>query len=302
MSRAARLVAVAALPVGLLGCSGTATLVTPLDLVPADAIVVSELRFRIARASRTLRPLTNSPQWPAELSKLGLSIDDLDTVVAFARSIGSTGLREASLLVGNAYGVRLEQMSKINGWSRQAVDRHILYLIPGQAGTVAAVLNEDLVAVGPRNEVEHLLGSLQTIGGFVSKPELDGVTDALRDESAVRLAVVWPENVSDASKAAVAASASVLGLAGYETAGSVLKQLGIGRAYVARMRPESAGVRVDLTGVLDDEATATMVAGSLSLLNGIAGLAQGGSTGMTIKRTGSVVSVAMTLPDNAFRR
>jgi hypothetical protein len=68
------------------------------------------------------------------------------------------------------------------------------------------------------------------------------------------------------------------------------------------MTPASAGLRLDLTGVMDDEDSATMVAGSLSLLNGIAGLVQAGNTRLTIRRTGRVVWVRMHVPDSAVKR
>jgi hypothetical protein len=289
------------------GCAPASSLVAPLDLVPADAVAAVEFRWRDSRANPTLKQIAELPQSLAEVERLGVSMDAIESVVVFTRYLSSPG-NETVLVSAPNLGSQFTAAAGANGWQTVLLNGDTVYFHPGH-GNAAAAISDGLLVAGSRESVNQFARSRTTMGAFVSKAEFAGVREALADTSPVRFAVAWPTDVADSSRVAVAASAGLMKLAGWTSVGSIIERLGIGRACVVRLRPEGGGVRFNVAGVMQDEDTAATVAGGLSILKGLASLIpasarQGQSdptATLTIERTGAVVRVGMVLPENVPR-
>lgn len=286
------------------GCAPTQSLVAPLDLVPGDAVAAVEFRWREARANPTLKQIAELPPSLSEVMRLGLSVDTMESVIVFTRSLSSAS-GETVIMAAPGLGRQFTAAADAHGWHTGILNNVTVYVPPGGRAAAAAITDGLLVA-GPRESVNHFASSSRTLSGFVSKVEFTNVREALADTSPVRFAVAWPTGVADSSRVAVAASAGLMKLAGWPSVGSVIDRLGIGRAYVVRLRPEGTGVRLNVTGVMQDEDTAATVSGGLSMLKGLASLIPAAArhgqpdptATLTIERTGSVVSVGMVVSDN----
>lgn len=289
----------------IFGCTREQSLVAPLALVPGDAVAAVEFRWREARANPTLKQIAEFPQSLAEVASLGLSIDAIESVVVFSRSLSATA-SETVIMTAPTLGSRFTAAADANGWQSVLLNGVTAYVPPGHSNAAAAAIGDSLPVAGSRESVQQFASSPRTLGKFVAKTEFADVREALADTSPVRFAVAWPTDVADRSRVAIAASAGLMKLAGWSAVGSVVERLGIGRAYVVRVRPEGSGLRFNVAGVMQDEDTAATVSGGLSILKGFASLIPASvrqgqpdpTATLTIERTGAVVWVGMVMSDN----
>lgn len=290
------------------GCTRAQSLVAPLNLVPGEAVAAVEFRWREARANPALKQIAELPQSLTAVTRLGLSIDTIESVVVFTRSFSSPA-SETVIMTAPSLGPRFIAAAGAGGWQAVPLNDATVYFPPSQSDGAAAPISDSVLIVGSRESVNQFVSSPRTIGGFLSKAEFADVREAFADTSPVRFAVAWPTDVADGSRVAVAASAGLMKLAGLTSVGSLVERLGIGRAYVVRLRPEGSGVHFNVLGVMQDEDTAATVSGGLSILKGLGNLipvsARQGqpdpTATMTIDRTGAVVSVGMVVFDHVLR-
>jgi hypothetical protein len=297
--------------VAMLGCSvGCAPSKSPepLDLVPASAVAVADVRWRDARAHTVLKPMAELPPTLADLTRLDVPLDALESVVFFNRSL-SEAAAETVILKGTGLGSRFVTAAGAAGWQPMPLADTTAYFAPGPGDAAALAVDDHILVAGSREAVKAFGSAPRTLGAFVSKPEFMTVAKAFADPSPVRMMVAWPAETLDRSRAAVATSAALMKFAGLGLTGSIVERLGIGRAYVIRLAPDGNDVRVNLAGVLEDEDTAATVAGGLSLLKAIAGLippaARQGqpdpTASLTVERTGAVVWVGLRVSESGLR-
>ena len=118
------------------------------------------------------------------------------------------------------------------------------------------------------------------------------------------MAVAWPTQVRDASNALVGGSATLLKLGGLAAMGGLVEKFGIGRAMGMSCGRNTIGMRCRLAGVMQDETTASIVSGVLTVLKGLASLAPGpqpdkgpnvSMSDLTVERHGTTVTVGVSL-------
>jgi hypothetical protein len=279
--------------------------VTPLGLVPGDAVAAVEFRWREARAEPALREMAELPPSFAHITDLDLPIDAVQSVVVFTRALSATA-SQTVIMKADGLGSRFTAVADAARWQIVPVSGTNVYLAPGHRNAAAIAIGDDILVAGSRESIDTFANEPRTMGAFIAKTEFADVRELMADSSPIGFAVAWPADVAGRSRVAVEMSAGLLTLAGYGAVGSIVEQLGIGRAYVVRLRPEAGGVRYTVAGVMQDEDTAATVSGGLSLLKGLAGMVpayarQGPpdpTSTLTIERTGAVVRVGMLILEN----
>lgn len=298
--------------IGVLCADGGCTPVkspAALDLVPTGAVAVAEVRWQEARAHPILKQLAHLPPSLADVVRLDLASNALDTVVVFSRSFSATE-RETAILKGENLGSLFTVAASAGGWQQVPLAGMTAYFAPSPSDAAAAAIDESLVVAGSRESVRTFGSAPRALGGFAAKAEFADVGKAFTDLSPVRFMVSWPTEMVDRSRMTVAASAGLMKFAGYGVMGSIIERFGIGRAYVVRLTPEGSDVRFSVAGVMQDEDSAATVSGGLSLLKGLASLlpasARQGqpdpSATLTVERTGAVVWVSAVVSEGGRRQ
>lgn len=280
-----------------------------LDLVPASAVAVAEVRWQEALGHPILKQMAQLPPSLADVGRLDLAIDALDTVVVFSRSFSATE-GETAILKGANLGSLFTVAASAGGWQQVPLAGMTAFFAPSPSNTAAAAIDDSLLVAGSRESVRAFGNSSRALGGFAAKAEFAEVGKAFTDPSPVRFMVSWPTEMVDRSRMTVAASAGLMKFAGYGFLGSVIERLGIGRAYVVRLTPEGSDVRVTVAGVMQDEDTAATVSGGLSLVKGLASLLPASarqaqpdpSSTLTVERTGAVVWVGLVVSASGLRQ
>lgn len=280
-----------------------------LDLVPAGAVAVAEVRWQEAIGHPILKQMAQLPPSLAEVARLDLEINALDSVVVFSRSFSTTE-GETAILKGANLGSRFTAAATAGGWQQVPLAGMTAYFAPSPSNAAATAIDDSLLVAGSRESVREFGNSPPSLGAFASKSEFADVGQAFTDLSPVRFMVSWPTEMVDRSRVTVAASAGLMKFAGYGFMGSVIERLGIGRAYVVRLTPEGNDVRFNIAGVMHDEDTAAAVSGGLSLLRGLNSLLPASprqgrpdpSSTLTVERTGAVVWVGLVMSENGLRQ
>lgn len=286
------------------GCEELQRSITPLDLVPADAVAAVEFRWREARAEPALRQMAEFPPTYAHITDLDLPIEAIQSVVVFTRALSATA-GETVIMQADSLGSRFRAVAGAARWTVAPIGGVDVYLAPGPGNAAAVAVGDSILVAGTREAIEAFASAPRTVGAFVGRPEFADVRDVMGDSSPIGFALAWPTDIADRSRLAVAMSAGFLKFAGHGVLGSVVEQLGIGRAYVVRLRPDPGGLHYTVAGVMHDEDTAATVSGGLSLLKSLAALApdyarQGPpdpTSSLTVERTGAVVRIGMLVPE-----
>jgi hypothetical protein len=210
--------------------------ITPIQLVPADAVGVVQLRWSAIQGDPIFGQLTQDPVLASTFRELGL---------AAAMILSSPGL-----------GRSFTSAARSRGWPSVPVDRWNLYQAPG--GVLFCVaLAADVLAPGTRDAVQREIEMAQAADAtFVNRPDLLELRGFFDSGDPVVVVLAWPPDVRNASNAIIAASAGLLRFAGWGPVSSIVDKLGIGRALAARLARESTGVRANFAGVMQDQETA----------------------------------------------
>lgn len=291
----------------LLSACNLARSVKPIDLVPADAIVVLELHWQAVRSNPSLRSIA---QWPADVAsfrELGFSEESFQTVVMFSRLFSTEASTDGAIVFAPGMGRQIAPAATAHAWPSESLPGGLVYRQPGTTIVVSSV-GDDVAVIGSLDSVQRVLQAYQDPrAAFVARQELADVLPALRSAHPITLTAVWPRDVGDATKVTVEASAWLLRIGGWEAVAALVEKLGIGRGYVVRLIPETGGVRVDVDGIMQDESSASTVATGLSLLKTVGSLMQPETSHgqsapdlktMTVERRGSVVSIGVVVRES----
>jgi hypothetical protein len=172
------------------------------------------------------------------------------------------------------------------------------------SGYDALVLPPSILVIGSRQSIQRVAAVIEgKTARFVARTELAEMDELLTSEAPVRMAAAWPVEVRDASNMVVGGSARLLEATGLGALAAVVDKFGIGRAMGMSCGRNGAGLRCELVGVMQDESTASLVSGGLSVLKGLASLMpspgeqRGGMSieDLTVSRRGTTVVVGLSL-------
>jgi len=286
----------------LMACDQRARL--PVNaLVPSHAIAMLELRWQEARSDRVLTQFTALPRPATVIHGLGVTLDAAETVIAFSTSLdGSDG---GDTLIVSSRDVVSRFIAAASGrWIESSTGSAAVYDDPASRYR-ALIVSDSVLAIGPRQSIERVAATAGLKASpFLARSELTDLAEMFESPEPVRMAVVWPMEVRDATNALVAGSAGLLKLGGLSALGGVVEKFGIGRAVAMSCSRNVNDVRCRLAGVMQDESTASIVAGGLSLLKGLAGLVPQpraherpsvSMADLTVDRRGTTVTVGVSL-------
>jgi hypothetical protein len=273
-------------------------------LVPSDAIAMLDLRWQEARSDHLLKQFAVLPRPATVIRSLGVSLDTAETVIAFSTSLDASNGGD-TLIVSSPAVVR-EFIAAASGrrWIESSSGSLKIYDDPATRYRTL-IVSESVLAIGPQHSIDRVVAVTESKAApFLARSEFTDLADMFQTSEPVRMAVAWPMEVRDASSALVAGSAGLLKLGGLGGLGGVVEKFGIGRAMGMSCSRSANGLRCRLAGVMQDESTASIVSGGLTVLKGLASLvpeppAQVGPSvsmsDLTVDRRGTTVTVGVSL-------
>jgi hypothetical protein len=235
---------------------------------------------------------------------LALSSTAVESVVLYSSQLGLTPNGDTAIVrAPGAAATSARGLTQL-GWSATSSRDVSVYRDP-HGGTAVAVLGRDILAIGQGASIDKVTG---TAGDRFLRDgsQLVTLSRVLRGSEPVTMALVWPQATQDAARAAAAASGWMLRFAGWAPLGALFERMGVGRALTAACSREPAGVRLTLTGLMQDETSAGMVSGALTLIKGLAAFVPPDQARaapgvdlrtMTVDRQGALVSLTMVVDD-----
>lgn len=276
-----------------------------VELVPSDAVAVVRVHWAAIRGDRVLQRFAPISEIFALTKELEIPSTATESIVVFSTTFGSSTSGDTAILLTPGVAQQSIRAVSDRGWSSESLDGVTIYRNP-LSGIGAVALSHDVLAIGPRASVDQVVRTAHDRDlSLLRRSEFADLRGALTGAESVAMAFVWPQTAQDVSKAAVAVSAQALRFVGWGPLGTLVEKLGVGRALTAACSRESGGVRLSLTGLMQDEDSATIVSGGLTLLKGLAGLVPPQPPGpsstdignMTVDRHGALVSVTMLVND-----
>jgi hypothetical protein len=263
-----------------------------------------DLRWSEVRSDDLLKQFAVLPRPVAVLRSLGLSMDSVESSVAFSSALDSSGGGDALIVASPSLVRQFADAASRRAWPTSFVGSFKTYE-DRSSGNVGLIVSDDVLAIGPRGPIERVAAVAQTNApAFLARSEFADLGDTFEGAEPVQMAVAWPTEVRDASNAVVAGSAGLLKLGGLGALGDIVAKFGVGRALRMNCARAASGVRCKLAGVMQDENTASLVSGGLVVLKGLSSLVpepqrQAGPgvsmADLTVDRRGATVTVGMSL-------
>jgi hypothetical protein len=269
--------------VGLL-CLTTCSQRRPLPvnaLVPSDAVAMVDVRWQETRSDRRFRQF-GLASLEGAVANVGISLEKAERLIVFSSSLA--GSRDSETVIVSSPGI---------GRDRPAAGHRVL------------VVSDSVIAIGSPESLERVAGVMESkVAPFLARSEFADLANLFTASESLQMAAAWPTEVRDVSNAIVAGSAGLLKLGGLGGLGGVVEKFGIGRAVAMSCAPGGTGLRCRISGVMQDESTASIVSGSLNVAKGLANLlpAPPGAAGpgmsmtdMTVDRRGKTVTMGISL-------
>jgi hypothetical protein len=271
-------------------------------LVPADAIAMSELRWQDVRSDRLLKQFAVLPRPATVLHSLGVSLDTAETVIAFSTSLDASS--GDALIVSSPTVVREFNTAALQRYRTLGSGGPLKVYEDPVSGYRVLIVSESVLAIGPRYSIERIIAVTEAKAApFLARSEFTDLADGFQTADPVRMALAWPTEIRDASNALVVGSAGLLKLGGLGGLGGVVEKIGIGRAMAMSCSRRTNSLHCRLAGVMQDESSASIVSGGLTVLKGLASLVPEAPaherpgvsmSDLTVDRRGTTVTVGIS--------
>ncbi len=298
---------VATLIAALLPAGGCARLSPPaaMDLVPIDATAAIRVHWQTVRSDPLLAQLAPIAEMSRLMERAAVRTEDVDSVVLFSRaSGGDAAIIQLRVPVEAAFA----DLGR-KGWAAERIKTVAMYR-ENATGVVAAMVGQKLMAFGSQPNIESIADSSMN-RSFLDRSEFHGIDNLQGAQIPIVMALAWPQTARDAANAAVMVSASVLKFMGVEALGILVEKIGIGRAMTIHCSREAGGIKFRLQAITEDEQSASLIIGALTLVQGMAALvpASGGRPSpadsfrtLTLDRKGTALSVGLLMTERDLER
>jgi hypothetical protein len=296
-----------------ISCSSSTS--EPWDFVPPNSIAVLHLDWARVQADNALRRVVRDSGIEEALRLPSVKGHQIDTLIAFGELSTASQDRGAVILKGRFDRTTLTTQAADHGY-RELVHRgHKMFFDP-VAKTYATLMARDIVVVGSQAAVESVIDTVQGASRkFREESQAAAVMGRIGSGAyPVSMLVAVPQTYQDAGATAIDLSATVLSSLGLTPLGVVLEKIGLPGAIGLGLSAKGTEYPVEVIAMMRDEGSATFVAGSLVLLQGLAGIlpavptaesgpnAQATLRNLVVNRTGASVSVTMTLSEKDLSR
>lgn len=291
------------------GCRVSSGAWSLAELIPADALVVLSLNWQVVRSDADLLALVKGAEFRKVLAQMNVDEAAVADIAVFSDGGEGAGGSTAMLLSGSFDGSEVAESVKGRGWREESYNGRTVYVSPAD-GTRLAALDSGMLVCGTKKGVEGVI-RVEVDGGesFASTDVYERLSPLFDTaEHPISMMIAFPQQVQDATHAALELSSVVMDFAGIGPIGQLMSKIGYSRAIGCTIGREGELFPVELVAVMKDEEAAAFVSGGLNLLKGLGALAGQPQArtpeeaealrsfqSMTIDREGDVLSIGLVM-------
>lgn len=280
----------------------------PLDVVPAEAVGVVAVDWRVIRGDAGLRRMASGDNVEKSLQDVGIASSEVQALVYYSDGRNPREGISGLIIVGPGSKAVMMRLAE-RGWSREETTAGISLRSPAD-GSCAAAVDRKMLVLGTPAGVRSALGARRAPQNRLwANPTVTRLMEASgTDEAPLRALVVVPAAIQDAGDVLGNAVSAVLDLTGLGLVTDLVGNLGVSRGLQMTCSRGEGGYPSHILAVMGDEEMARRTAGAITLVQGIGRLISPGNSepgqgnagpslqDMTVTREGEVVSIRFTIP------
>lgn len=286
----------------LSGCGSGGRSSTLIEYVPADSVAVVVIRWAAVQKDDDLRQMMKADALDGQIRRFSLDPGEVKDLVVFS-AFGD----RAALLIRAPFNERdLVEHLKSSGWKevrlagKKAYQNGADYLAVVMSGILAAGTDAGVTALIDVEKGEDK--------GIASTASFKQINEGLaRRNAAINGYLLAPEGTLEAADAALSVTAGAMSLFGMGGLGAILKKLNIAAGTGIAISEGSTRQKfaVDFCALMRDEGSATVAAGGLKLMQGLANFAgrpedKENLKGFGVTQNKKLVSMKMEMPRAAL--
>jgi hypothetical protein len=250
-------------------------------MIPADALVVVSVNWRVVRGDGKLLRLVKGTEFKKVFAEVNVREEEVTDLAVFGDGSGGARGSAGMLLSGSFDADGVIDLLKKRGWKEETYEGRRVYVSPADGARVAR-LDASAIVCGTMKGVEGVIrADSGAVAGFTSTDAYRRLSPLLKtDKQPVSMMIAFPQQLQDAADAALHISSVMLDFACVGALGQLMSKIGYSRAIGCSIGREGDSFPVKLVAVMKDEDAAALVSGGLTLLRGIGALA-----GQAVART-----------------
>jgi hypothetical protein len=241
-----------------------------VSLVPPSGVAVIKVNWAMVRQDDRLRMIVKGNDFEKALGELSIESGEVSEWVVFSGLNNSQSGTLAMILTGSYQPQRVVSQVKSQGWAEQIYKAHKVYINPADKVWMAPLRGGMLVA-GSQAGVERVIDvEMNPQTGLASKPPFNSLLARFTNSRhPISFALGLPPAYQQATEVALKIVGALISFPGSGPLGMLMGKIGFPRMMGFSINRNGPVFPVELLAMMKDETSATLISGTINLVQGI---------------------------------
>jgi len=244
--------------------------VTPITLVPPNAIAVAKINWSVVRQDDRFRAMLNADQLDKALAQLKISGDEISEIVIFS-GINSSPTGVLGGIFRGTYSVAaVSAQLKSQGFIEDAYKGRTVY-VDRRDQSCSSILRSGMLAVGSRKGVEGVIDvEINPRLSLTSKPPFTTLlTRFARSRQPISFMMALPLEYQAVGDVAAKVVSTIFSLSGLGPLGYVVDKIGFPKVLGFSIERRGLTFPAELVAEMKDSYSAALISGTLNVAQAI---------------------------------
>lgn len=242
----------------------------PILLVPPSAVAVAKLNWTVIRQDERFRTMLNADQLDRSLAQLKISGNEVSEIIIFSGINGSPTGVLGGIFRGTYSVSAVSSQLKSKGFTEDLYKGRTIY-IDQRDQSCSSILRSGMLVVGSRRGVEGVIDvEVNPRLSLTSKPPFSTLLARFAvSRQPISFMMALPPEYQAVADIGVKVVSTMFSLSGLGPLGFVMDKIGFPHAMGFSIARSGANFPVELLAQLKDAISATLIAGTLNVMQSI---------------------------------